>query len=199
MSTEPDNDWLDALAGRAVGSTSPAHAEGQLLRTMVRAQLARETAADRATAVTIAARDPMRERALVERARREGIVPGAHAQRPTRMSMGWRPMVAAAAIAMVAVGIVWQTVMRPETVVVRGDEGEPVQLRALDPATLKRQIIDDLRAAGVSATGYEALDVQGIDADLPQPLTPDVQRVLAKHGIPAPADGVLRIEIRETR
>lgn len=199
MSTDPDKDWLDALAGRAAGGASPAHAEGQLLRTMVRAHLAHQAAADRATAFTVATPDPMRERALVERARREGLVPAVPAQRPTRMNLGWRPMLAAAAIAMVAVGIVWQTVMRPETVVVRGDEDAPVQLRAPDPAALKRQIIDDLRAAGVAPTGYEALDVQGIDADLPQPLTPDAQRVLAKYGIPAPADGVLRIEIRETR
>ncbi|HKU16482.1 MAG TPA: hypothetical protein VJQ52_18980 [Steroidobacteraceae bacterium] len=199
MSTDPDKDWLDALAGRTVSAANPAHGEGQLLRTMVRAQLAQRAAAYRATASTIATPDPMRERALVERARREGLLPATHAQHPARMSIGWRSMLLAAALAMVAVGIVWQSVMRPETVVVRGDDSEPVQLRSPDPVVLKRQILEDLRAAGVAATGYEALDVQGIDADLPQPLTPEVQRVLAKHGIAAPADGVLRIEIRGTR
>ena len=58
-------------------------------------------------------------------------------------------MLIAAAIAMVAVGIVWQTFMRPETAVVRGGAAAPVQMQASDPAALKRQIVDELRAAGV--------------------------------------------------
>src|SRR5262249_41365892 len=114
MSTDPDKDWLDALAGRAAGSATPAHAEGQPLRTMMRAHLAQRAAADQAIASTIATPDPMRERALVERARREGLLPAEPVQRATRLNVGWRPMLLAAALAMVAVGIVWQSVMRPE-------------------------------------------------------------------------------------
>jgi hypothetical protein len=108
-------------------------------------------------------------------------------------------MLIAAALAVLAVGVVWQTFMRPETEVVREGAAAAVQLQARDPVALKRQIIDELKAAGVTATGYESLGTQGIDADLPLPLTPQVRGVLAKHGIAAPADGVLRIEIREAR
>ena len=190
MSTDPDQDWIDGLAGRGEQHASPAHAEGSLLRRMLQAQLVQQGTAERATAASIATPDPMRERSLIERARREGLL-------NTRGS--GRLMLIAAAIAMLAVGIVWETFMRPEPAVVREGAAAPVQLQARDPAALKRQIIDELRAAGVEATGYEALDVQGIDADLPQPLTPAVRGVLAKHGIPAPADGVLRIEIRESQ
>jgi hypothetical protein len=187
MSTDPDQDWIDALAGRGEERASPAHAEGALLRRMLQAQLVQQGTAERATAASIATPDPMRERALIERARREGLL---------NSLAGWRPMLIAAAIAMLAVGIVWESFMKPAPVVVREGAAAPVRLQAPDPVTLKRQIIDELRAAGVEATGYEALDVQGIDADLPQPLTPAVRSVLAKHQIPVPADGVLRIEIR---
>jgi hypothetical protein len=190
MSTDPDQDWSDGLAGRGTEHASPAHAEGSLLRRMLQAQLVQKGTAERATAASIATPDPMRERALIERARREGLLSS---------RVRWRPMLIAAAVAMLAVGIVWQTFMRPAEVVVREGAAAPVQLQARDPAALKGRIIDELRAAGVEATGYEALDVQGIDADLPQPLTPAVRSVLAKHQIPVPADGVLRIEIRQSQ
>jgi hypothetical protein len=189
MSTDRDNDWIDGLAGRGVDPASPAHAEGSALRRMLQAHLVQQANAERATTASIASPDPMRERALIERARREGLL-GARTT--------WRPMLIAAGIAMLAIGIVWETFMRPEAVVVREGAARPAQLQSRDPAALKRQIIDELRAAGVVATGYEALDVQGIDADLPQPLTPEVRSVLAKHDIPVPRDGVLRIEIRES-
>lgn len=190
MSTDPDQDWSEALAGRGEQRASPAHAEGSLLRKMLQAQLVQQGTAERATAAAIATPDPMRERALIERARREGLL---------QARAGWRPMLIAAALAMLAVGIVWQTFMRPEQVTVREGAAAPVQLQARDPTALKRQIIGELRAAGVEATGYEALGVQGIDADLPQPLTPAVSSVLAKHQIPAPTDSVLRIEVRESQ
>ena len=189
MSADPNEDWLDALAGRDETSTSAAHAEGKWLRKMLQAHLVQQANAERATTASIATPDPMRERALIERARREGLM---------RARTSWRPMLMAAVIAMLAVGIVWQTFMRPEPVVVR-EGAAPVQLQARDPAMLKGQIIAELRTAGVEATGYEALGVQGIDADLPTPLTAEVRGVLARHSIPAPADGVLRIEIREAR
>jgi hypothetical protein len=180
----------DALGGRVRTIENAAQAEGQVLRERMRSQVAQQADVERATAASIVTPDPMRERALIERARREGLL---------NSRASWTPMLIAAAIAMVAVGIVWQSFTKPQTVVVRGEVAPSLQMQASDPAALKRQIVDELRAAGVQATGYEALDVQGIDADLPRPLTPEVRRVLARHDIPEPADGVLRIEIREKR
>ena len=68
--------------------------------------------------------------------------------------------------------------------------------KVADPAALKQTLLRELRAAGAEATGYEALDVQGIDAELPLPLSEAIRQVLRAHDIPEPDDGVLRIEIR---
>jgi hypothetical protein len=57
------------------------------------------------------------------------------------------------------------------------------------------QILDELRAAGVRATGYDQLGIEGIDADLPEPMPPQVRDVLTRHHLSVPTNGVLRIEI----
>jgi hypothetical protein len=190
MNTDSDQDWLDAVAGREHTPTNAALAEGLFLRKAMQVHLSRQSTAEHATAASIARIDPMRERTLIERARRDGLL-------SARAS--WRPMLIAAAISMLAVGIGWQTFMRTETDAVRAGADAPAQLEARDPAALKRQITEELRAAGVAATGYESLGVHGIDADLPLPISSAVRSVLARHGIAVPADGVLRIEIREAR
>lgn len=46
------------------------------------------------------------------------------------------------------------------------------------------QLLDELRAAGVRATGYDQLGVEGIDADLPKPVPPRVRDVLTRHRRP---------------
>lgn len=45
------------------------------------------------------------------------------------------------------------------------------------------------------ATGYEQLGVEGIDANLPTPVPPQVRAVLTRHRLGVPDNGVLRIEI----
>ncbi len=82
---------------------------------------------------------------------------------------------------------------RPE--VVRGTAQAVVRIEAADPSALQRQILEDLRRAGVEATGYERLGRHGIDADLPDLVPPAIERVLQRHGIPVPRDGVLAVEI----
>lgn len=69
------------------------------------------------------------------------------------------------------------------------------RITAADPRALRHQIVAELQKAGVQANGYEQLGINGIDADLPQPLTPNVRSVLEAHDIPVPADGILRVEI----
>jgi hypothetical protein len=103
---------------------------------------------------------------------------------------------AAAALAVAVLVLAWN--LRPAAsssdagfTVVSGT----VHLTAPNPRTLKQQIVADLHAVGVDANGYEQLNTIGIDADLPRPLTADARAILDKHRIPAPPDGVLRVEI----
>jgi RNA polymerase sigma factor (sigma-70 family) len=51
------------------------------------------------------------------------------------------------------------------------------------------------QAAGVGASGYESFGRLGVDADLPAPLPAAVRDILARHGIAAPGDNVLQLEI----
>jgi hypothetical protein len=110
--------------------------------------------------------------------------------------MNWRLPLAASVLMFFAVGAVLQWQSARNTPIVRGDENGIVHLRSADPAALKRDILEELRDAGASATGYESLGLHGIDADLSVPISSAVKRVLADHGVPEPPDGVLRIEIR---
>ena len=69
------------------------------------------------------------------------------------------------------------------------------RLTSVDPRALRSRIIDELRAAGVQASGYEQLGVEGIDAELPRPVPDAVRGVLEEHSVPVPDNGLLRIEI----
>ena len=190
-----DQDWLDALAGRAApAGDSAGAAEGELLRRGVLAS--RRAAAPQE--MPAASADLAREAALISRASSEGLIPAAASSRRwTRAS--WQPVLAAAALGAFAFGVAWQFRDTQDAPIVRDAQAEPVRLAASQPRELQQRIITELRAAGVEATGYESLGVHGIDADLPQPVSTEAQRVLRSHGVPLPTDGVLRIEIRESR
>jgi hypothetical protein len=190
-----DQDWLDALAGRAAAARDSAGAaEGELLR---RGMLAsrRVSGPDMSSA---ASADLGREVALISRASSEGLIPAAVSPRRSARAT-WQPLLAAAALGAFAFGIAWQFRDSQDRAIVRDAQAEPVRLEASRPRELQQRIVTELRAAGVAATGYESLGVHGIDADLPQPVPTEVQRVLRSHGVPPPTDGVLRIEIRESR
>jgi hypothetical protein len=107
-------------------------------------------------------------------------------------SRGW----AAAALAVAVLILAWnlRPASTPDGNSVTTANGV-VHLTAADPRALKQQIVTDLRAVGVEANGYEQLGVIGVDANLPRPLSADVQGALARHSIPAPASGELRIQI----
>ncbi|HZF26395.1 MAG TPA: hypothetical protein VEZ88_09045 [Steroidobacteraceae bacterium] len=194
MSERNDQDWLDALAGRAgVDAASSDAREARALREGMLQRAVEEPA-------PVGAIDLERENALIARARREGLVGRESARqepqpRAPAWMMGWRSSLAFAASVTLAIALAWwlQPNMTPETV--RGVELGIVRIQASDPAALKEQLIEELRAVGIEATGYAVLNRQGIDADLPLPLTPRVRGVLERHRIPVPADGVLRVEI----
>lgn len=186
MNTDDDQIWFDALAGRVPASSAAAR-EAHALRAALHS-------VNTKVGNVRALRDAPREEALIARARREGVIRSA----PPRRRMSWQLPLAASVLIVVAAGIVLQLRTPSGTAIMRGTEDGIVRLQAADAAALKQQILAELRSAGVNATGYEALGVHGIDADLSLPLSPEVQRVLAAHDIPEPADGVLRIEIRSS-
>jgi hypothetical protein len=75
---------------------------------------------------------------------------------------------------------------------------QTARLRAADPVALKQQLVDELRAAGVDAIGYDRLGLSGVDAKLPTPVPDAVRATLAKYAVGVPADGVVRIEITQS-
>lgn len=193
MNMDDDQNWLDALAGRGI-TPSATTREAHALRSALLAQ-ASIRGADRAPDNVISIRNSAREDALIERAVRDGLIDTPRAATSRRWT--WQLPVAASVLLVFAAGI-YVRLLPTSTPVVRGSEDGIVRLQTRNASALKQTILNELRAAGVSVTGYEALGVHGIDADLPVPLSPEVKRVLAAHDIPEPRDGVLRIEIRST-
>jgi hypothetical protein len=183
---DEDDNWFDALAGRSGGeaaATNDAHARA------IRAAILSRSAAEE---IPVAAEDPTREAALIARARTAGVLLPVAGGRASRRGTGW---LAAAAIACVAVGVTLQMNTRSPTPITRGAASGIVRIRAPDPLRLKQELIRELEEAGVHARGYEQLGRQGIDADLPMPVTAEVRNLLGRHGIALPADGVLQVEI----
>lgn len=190
MSTDDLDRWLDSLAGRDLGDGS---AEGRALRAQIRARAPEPS-------VEVAQIDPTREEQLIARARETGLLAPANSQAPRdvkvfRRSGFARASLAAAALAGIAIGVttLWYTRVPTETL--RGSANGVVELETRDPRALKLRLIQELKDAGISATGYERLDRVGLDADLPLPVAPNVRGVLERHHIPVPSDGALVVEI----
>lgn len=193
MDPETDREietWLEALAGRSViderGRTA---SEARALRQA----LQRTAEHDPGSAP---ARDSIREASLLERARRQGLIPARAGRWPRSWRLGtWPTLAALTVIACAAVGVT--VILRPtqQVATVRGGGPEVVTLTAADPAALKADLLQELRAAGVQATGYQRLGREGIDADLPQPVPERVRAILARHHIQPPSGSVLEVEI----
>jgi len=137
--------------------------------------------------------DAVRESALIERAVAEGLLEPRAAR--NRRFAGMRFSMAAVAVLIVAVAVGLLRYTQPPTEIFRGAQNGTIRLETRDPPALKRRLIEELSAAGVEVSGYERLGHVGIDADLPQPVSPQVRQVLERHHIPVPADGTLIIEI----
>lgn len=185
---DEDTSWLDALAGRTERASSALVLEALALRGFIRSQ-----GFDVAPPVPTV--DPARERELLERARREGLLPRPAGAPPRPRFADTRVTFAAAAMMLAAIGVgLWRSTAPPvETL--RGVTNGTVHLEARDPPALKRELTAELTAAGVRVSGYERLGHVGIDADLPQPVSSPVAAILERHHIPIPADGVLSVEI----
>lgn len=109
--------------------------------------------------------------------------------------------------AVIAIGVLflgWQFRAPLTKGVVGGSPAAPVpaqtaRLHAADPAALKQQLVDELRAAGAEAIGYDRLGLSGVDARLPTPLPDAARATLEKYAIGVPGDGVVRVEITPSR
>jgi len=84
-------------------------------------------------------------------------------------------------------------------VAAQAETAHTARLHAADPVALKQQLVDALRAAGVEAIGYDRLGLSGVDAKLPTPVPEAARATLEKYAIGVPADGVVRIEIAQSR
>lgn len=204
MTVEDEAAWLDALAGRVdppdpTSSSSAQEArlnlvqEALTLRSFIRAQEINIEPA-------IPTVDAARERELIERARAAGLLSAATPARVTpyrrRRFPSSRTGFAAAATVILAIGAagLWRSTLPPPEAL-RGIVGGTVHLEARDPPALKRRLIEELTAVGVSVSGYERFGHLGIDADLPLPVSAAVAHVLERHHIPVPRDGALVVEI----
>jgi hypothetical protein len=206
MTVDEDSSWLDALAGRtdrarAQSGAEPAPSSVLVLEALALRGFIQSQEPDPASPVPTV--DAARERELLERARKEGLLPreaapphalGSAAPRRPRFADS-RITFAVAAMVLAAIGIgLWRATLAPIEML-RGTVNGTVHLEARDPPALKRQLTEELTAAGLRVSGYERLGHLGIDADLPQPVSSPIAAILQRHHIPIPADGVLDVEI----
>jgi hypothetical protein len=191
--SDDDETWLDVLAGRTPPDPSrPAAREARLLRESLVRQRQRQQVEQ---LPKLPSRDVRREAELLARAEREGLVEPARLRRRSGWLSGGRVLAAAAVVAFVAIGLTLFLRTGSEQEIYRGTHEGAVTIEAANPATLKGELIAELRAAGVAATGYERFGLQGVDAELPKPISPQVRAVLERHHVPVPQDGILKVEI----
>jgi len=183
-----DEEWLEGLAGRQSAGDGPDAREARRLREAILQHLGGE-------AHDPPHDDPERLAALIERARKDGLLAPRGADVRRRRTSIVPIGIAATIVCLAAATGIWHVFQGRTPEVQRSGHDETVHLQAADPVQLKQQIIQELQSKGVPARSYESFGVQGIDADLPQPTPPQVEQVLREHGIPTPADGVLRVEI----
>lgn len=199
--TTDDEQWLDLIGGRAAEGASAATWAEALLWRAAAVRWSTETGQPRPI-------DAQEIDALVARARASGVLPAADEAR-RRAPSGWRdrlrrwlqpPRMAAAlalGVAVLAVGPLLREAYLGRGAAVFGERSGPnavVVLRVADPEATKARLIRDLGEAGVKAVGYSRFGRAGIDADLPNPLTPSIDAVLDRYGLAAPGDQVLRVE-----
>jgi hypothetical protein len=191
--SDADDTWLDALAGRppTAGASDPSPDAASLRAAIL--------ALKDSMPISVAGEDPLREAALLERARAAGLLGtavGARSpmRRPPR-ELGWAGWLAAAMLASLVIGVTFQVMRTPSAPVTRGASGGLVTIHAADPVQLKRELNPELRAAGVPATGYERFGRQGVDAELPTPIPAAVREILRRHDIELPSGGALQLEI----
>jgi len=185
--------WFDALAGRDTMGGAAAN-EARALRDALRGRAATDGVSLQRELAASAAH---REAQLLAAARRDPIVGPMLARDTGRRASPRRVWGAllAAGIAGLAVALVWTLRPATETPVYREVPDQVYRMVADNPRALRDELARALRAAGVEVVSYQRFGREGLDAELPQPLTLPVRDILLRYRIPEPADGVLRVEI----
>lgn len=181
---DDDDIWFDSLAGGEGDGPEKAARAARAIRAAILTRIAAEEP-------PVADESGRRENELIARARTEGLLPSARTTRYGRLPA----FLAAAAIAGLAVTVVLQIRTESRAPVTRGSASGPARIHSEHPQELQRQLIRELRSAGVQARGYESFGRPGIDADLPVPLTSAVRDILERNGITPPKGSVLQLEI----
>jgi hypothetical protein len=199
-SNQDDEDWLEALEGRPNPAASEAtNREAALLR-----QAYQELARD------LPQVEPRRtdEDALVARAHALGLgsTPPPAADRGlagrlrevltavlTRPWMGALAGGFAVALLAVMVWPLWQASPGDDTVL-RQPAGAVLLRRVQDPQTQRNRLAEQLVAVGAQVTRYERLGRYGLDAVVPQPLSPQARDLLVREGLVLAIDGSLSLE-----
>jgi hypothetical protein len=204
---QDDEEWFEALAGRARPGTQTA--------TLIEATLLREATRRWHAPVEVDAA-LLQPQALIERARAEGLGRrhgwcGGCAERwrwlldrfgSGRGLSGWPVAGAAAAVlglAVVLINIDRDTAPGPEA------GGQPVLRSPADAGRYllhdaqarerRNRIADELASAGVPVQRYERLGRFGLDAQIAMPPAAAVAGVLALNGVEPAADGALMVEV----
>lgn len=195
-----DNDWGEALAGRARAGASP--------ETLAEAALLRE--AQRRWPANSPALELPPEQAWIARARAEGLlVPGRRTwcagclQRWRRwtaspLGLGATGLVLASLLGLwIVPGLVLPPHDAPGTL---RAPAATLQLRqAADPRAARERLAERLLALQVPVQRYERLGRFGLDADLPRPLSPAVSTLLRDEMLVVADDGSLRVEFERAK
>jgi hypothetical protein len=200
MDPTDDDDWLDALAGRArPGSRSATLVEAALLRRAAQAwppAVAAEPA-------------PQDDAALQQAAARAGLLRRRWCGACAARWEAWQQRVAAAsprawalaaslAMALMLSPLAWRDAAPPEPVT-RGAAGDRSDSKRLlqhpDPRAERDRLAADLEALGARVQRFERLGRHGLSAEWPGPLPPAGEARLRELGLARAADGSVEVEI----
>ena len=196
---DDDDLWFEALAGRAGSDHNAAQSafEARLLR-----------------AALLQSSPPLPRVAPPGRQDEQQLRDALHAARKTRRCTGcarrWQALQAwwrrpgrpafgaalAAFVVAVSVFALWpnRPVQRPETVLRGSRSFEPQLIGTAAPAERRNALATQLTAQGATVRRYERLGRQGLEAQLPLPLSPALQATLTGAGLHVSAEGDLRVE-----
>jgi hypothetical protein len=204
MNRTDDDDWLDALAGRARAGSRPATlAEAALLRRAAQAW-------PPAVAAEPTAQD---DAALLQAAVQAGLLRKRWCGACTARWSAWQQRVAAAgprswalAASLAAAAMLSPLAFRetaPPDPVTRGAPDANAEstrlLQHADPRAERDRLATELEALGARVQRFERLGRHGLSAEWPGPVPPAADERLRRLGLARAADGSVQVEVEAAR